>query len=152
METFSVSSPYFLTFLAAQVKLGGKGFLSRDFTVQDLILNKSDVHHLFPSNLLKKQGLSRYNQIANFAVAQSEINIKISDRPPSAYFAEVLAQCDTGVLKFGGITDRDELMDNLRQRCIPDGVFGPLAEHYETFLQERRRLMAGKARQYFSML
>src|SRR3954449_11437722 len=104
METSSVSSPYFLTFLAAQVKLGDKG-------------------------------LSRYNQIANFAVAQSEINIKISDRPPSAYFAEVLAQCDTGVLKFGGITDRDELMDNLRQHCIPDGVFGPLAEHYETFLQ-----------------
>jgi hypothetical protein len=152
METSSVSSPYFLTFLAAQVKLGDKGFLSRDFTVQDLILNKSDVHHLFPRNLLKKQGLSRYNQIANFAVAQSEINIKISDRPPSAYFAEVLAQCDTGVLKFGGITDRDELMDNLRQRCIPDGVFGPLAEHYETFLQERRRLMAEKVRQYFSML
>jgi hypothetical protein len=59
METSSVSSPYFLTFLAAQVKLGGKGFLSRDFTVQDLILNKSDVHHLFPCNLLKKQGLSR---------------------------------------------------------------------------------------------
>jgi hypothetical protein len=43
-------------------------------------------------------------------------------------------------------------MDNLRQHCIPDGVFGPLAEHYETFLQERRRLMAEKARQYFSML
>jgi hypothetical protein len=103
---------------------------------------------------LKKQGLSRgrYNQIANFAVAQSEINIKISDRPPSAYFAEVLAQCDTGVLKFGGITDHDELMDNLRQHCIPDGMFGPLAEHYETFLQERRRLMAEKVRQYFSVL
>src|SRR4051812_14345028 len=28
METFSVSSPYFLTFLAALVKLGDKGFLS----------------------------------------------------------------------------------------------------------------------------
>jgi hypothetical protein len=50
METSSVSSPYFLTFLAAQVKLGDKGFLSRDLTVQDLILNKSDVHHLFPRN------------------------------------------------------------------------------------------------------
>ena len=64
----------------------------------------------------------------------------------------MLAQCDTGVLKFGGITDRDELMDNLRQHHIPDGVFGPLAEHYETFLQERRRLMAEKVRQYFNML
>jgi len=49
-----------------------KGFLSRDIEVRDLILNKSDLHHLFPRGMLKKQGLSRgrYNQIANVVVAQ----------------------------------------------------------------------------------
>lgn len=154
METSSASSPYFLAFQAAQVKMGDKGFLSRDITVQDLILNKSDVHHLFPRNLLKKQGLSRgrYNQIANFVVTQSEINIRISDRAPSVYFAELLDQCATGAVRYGGITDRDELAANLACHCIPDAIFGDLADDYDAFLAQRRTLMADKIRAYFNML
>jgi hypothetical protein len=48
----------------------------------------SDVHHIFPRNHLKKQGLGRgrYNQIANFAISQSEINIAIGDKAPNVYF------------------------------------------------------------------
>jgi hypothetical protein len=84
MDTSSLNSPYFMCYLAAQVKLGDKGFLSRDITVRDLLLNRSDVHHVFPRNHLKAQGLSRgrYNQIANFVLAQSEINIAIGTSHP----------------------------------------------------------------------
>ncbi|MBI2214025.1 MAG: hypothetical protein HYU52_10295 [Acidobacteria bacterium] len=66
MDTSSTASPYFLAYQAAQVKLGDLGFLSRDITVRDLVLNRSDVHHVYPRNYLKKQGLTRtrYNQIA----------------------------------------------------------------------------------------
>ena len=68
------------------MKLGDRGFLSRDITVLDLLMNRSDVHHVYPRNHLKKQGLARgrYNQIANFVLAQSEINIAIGDRAPEA--------------------------------------------------------------------
>ena len=71
-----------------QIKLSDKGFLSRDITVRDLVLNRSDVHHLFPRNLLKNQGMSRgrYNQIANDEVPQSEINIAIGDKAPLNLF------------------------------------------------------------------
>ena len=102
LETSSAGSPYFLVFQAAQIKLNDKGFLSRDITVQDLILNRCDVHHLFPRNLLKKQGLSRsrYNQIANYALAQSEINITIGDKAPSVYFSELLEQCRSGTKRY----------------------------------------------------
>ena len=67
LDTSSSSSPYFRLMLAAQVKMNDHGFLSRDITVRDLILNKADVHHVFPRNFLKAQGLprGRYNQIAN---------------------------------------------------------------------------------------
>jgi hypothetical protein len=67
MDTSSSNSPYFLVFQAAQVKLNDKGFLSRDITVLDLVLNRTDVHHVFPRKYLKAQGLARgkYNQIAN---------------------------------------------------------------------------------------
>ena len=86
MDTSSAQSPYFLAYQAAQVKLGDKGFLSRDIKVSDLLLNRGDAHHVYPRNFLKKQGLARgrYNQIANFVLAQSEINIAIGEKSPQA--------------------------------------------------------------------
>lgn len=154
METSSSNSPYFLVFQAAQVKLQDKGFLSRDITVNDLILNRSDVHHLFPRNHLKQQGVprGRYNQIANYALAQSEINIAIGAKPPAVYFRELLEQCDGGPRKYGGITDPHALRDNLRQHCVPEAIFDGLAEDFEGFLVERRRLMAAKIQRYFATL
>ena len=89
------------------MKLGDKGFLSRDITVLDLLMNRSDVHHVYPRKHLKKQGLvaGRYNQIANFVLAQSEINIAIGDKPPEKYFEELAEQCAGGKKKYGGITE-----------------------------------------------
>ena len=50
----------------------------------DLLTNRSDVHHVYPKKHFQTQGLShgRYNQIANFVLAQSEINIAIGDGLP----------------------------------------------------------------------
>jgi hypothetical protein len=154
METSSINSPYFRVFQAAQVKLHDKGFLSRDITVHDLILNRSDVHHLFPRHFLKGQGLSRgrYNQIANYALAQSEINIAVGTKPPAQYFQELLEQCDGGPRKYGAITDLRDLNENLRQHCIPSGIFDGLAEDYDGFLSERRSLMAERIKTYFATL
>jgi hypothetical protein len=154
MVTSSVNSPFFRVFQAAQVKLNDKGFLSRDITVQDLIKNKSDVHHIFPRNYLKKYGMTRsqYNQIANYAVAQSEINIAIGDRPPSEYFPQLLEQCSGGPKRYGGITDSDSLYTNLQMHCIPDGVDVMTAADYDRFLQKRRELMAAKLKTYFEIL
>lgn len=154
METSSSISPYFLVYQAAQVKLKDRGFLSRDITVSDLLLNRSDVHHLFPRKYLKEQGLQRgqYNQIANFALAQSEINIAIGAKAPKIYFEELIKQCGGGKRRYGGITDMDELKANLRQHSIPEGIFNHLADEYGQFLQERRNLMALKIRDYFNTL
>jgi hypothetical protein len=79
MDTSSVISPYLSIFFAAQVKNGDRGFLSRDITVSTMIQNQGDIHHIYPRKFLKSQGLSRtkYNQIANYAMTQSEINIAI---------------------------------------------------------------------------
>lgn len=153
MNTSSSTSPYFRVFQAAQVKLADKGFLSRDITVRDLILNKCDVHHLFPRNHLKGQGMSkgRYNQIANYALAQSEINIAIGDKAPAVYFKELADQCNGGKKKYGGITDLDEMKANLAMNCIPDTLLNG-APDYDAFLEMRRRLMAAKIKTYFKTL
>ena len=154
MDTSSAQSPYFLAYQAAQVKLGDKGFLSRDITVRDLLLNRSDVHHVYPRNYLKKQGLSRgrYNQIANFVLAQSEINIAIGDKPPEQYFKVLVGQCTGGVKKYGGITDLDELRANLRMSCLPESLLDGDIPTYDDFLKARRTLMAQKIRSWFQAL
>jgi len=154
MDTSSGQSPYFLAYKAAQVKLGDKGFLSRDITVLDLLMNRSDVHHVYPRNHLKKQGLARgrYNQIANFVLAQSEINIAIGDKAPEQYFKELAEQCAGGKKKYGGITELDELRANLRMSCLPESLLDGEIPAYDDFLEERRKLMAQKIQIFFKGL
>ncbi len=154
MDTSSSTSPYFLAYKAAQAKLGDKGFLSRDITVRDLLLNRSDIHHVFPRNLLKKHGLQRgrYNQIANFVVAQSEINIQIGDKSPSVYFTELREQVSGGPKRYGGITSEAELRANLADNCVPMALLDGDGMDYDDFLAERRGLMALKIKTWFEGL
>lgn len=154
MDTSSPKSPYFLCYQAAQVRLGDKGFLSRDITVRDLLLNRSDVHHVYPKKHLKEQGLSRgrYNQIANFVLAQSEINIAIGDKSPTKYFAELAEQVRGGKKKYGGITHEEELRANLRSHCLPDSMLDGEIPDYDNFLEERRKRMALKIKEWFEKL
>ncbi len=154
MDTSSGQSPYLLAYKAAQVKLSDKGFLSRDITVQDLLLNRVDVHHVFPRNYLKKQGLARgrYNQIANFVLAQSEINITIGDKSPDVYFKELGSQCSGGAKKYGGIVDGHEMRANFAMNCLPASLLEGVMPSYDDFLEERRKLMALKIKQWFEVL
>ncbi|ACZ38996.1 GmrSD restriction endonuclease domain-containing protein [Sphaerobacter thermophilus] len=154
MTTSVASSPYFRVFQAAQVKMNDRGFLSQDISVRDLIEVKSDLHHIFPRHFLKSHGMSRgqYNQIANYAVTQSEINIAIGSKEPGVYFRELREQCQGGPRRYGNITDLDMLRENLRAHCIPEGMEEMTVEDYPAFLAERRKLMARKIRRYFESL
>ena len=154
MDTSSGQSPYFQAFRAAQVKFGDKGFLSRDITVRDLLLNRADVHHVYPRNMLKKQGLQRgrYNQIANFVVAQSEINIAIGDASPAKVFEALHGQISGGKVVYGGIRDREALERNLVENCIPLGMLDGAIPSYDDFLIERRKLMAQRIKAWFESL
>lgn len=154
MNTSAATSPYFRVFEAAQVKMNDTGFLSRDITVRELIEVKSDVHHVFPKDFLKKHEVARaqYNQIANYVVAQSEINIAIGNKEPCQYFTQVLDQCNGGDKRYGNIDDLDLLRGNLRMHCIPEGTEQMTIGDYSGFLAERRYLMAHKIRMYFEAL
>ena len=154
MDTSVTSSPLFNVFLAAQIKNNDKGFLSRDVAVKDLVELKGDSHHIFPKEYLKKQGFNRsiYNQIANYAMAQSEINIAIGASAPSIYLNDVLEQCRGGQLKYGGIQSEEDLMKNMQIHCIPLEIFQMTASDYNDFLEIRRKLMSRKIRDYFLSL
>ena len=104
--------------------MNDRGFLSRDITVRALLEVRSDIHHIFPSSYLKDHGIPRaqYNQIGNYGVTQTEINIGISNKEPKIYFNELFDQCNGGPKLYGNITDLGELRENMRMHCIPQGV------------------------------
>jgi hypothetical protein len=154
MDTSSSTSPYFIAYQAAQARLGDRGFLSSGITVRDLLINRGDKHHVFPRKYLQRGGASRssYNQIANFVMAQSEINIAIGDKAPEVYFGELREQMNGGPKRYGGITDAEELRANLVMNCLPMSLLDGEPLDYVAFLVERRRLMAEKIRQWVAVL
>lgn len=154
MNTSVASSPYFNVYLASQVYNHDKGFLSKDISVQDLILNKGDVHHIFPKNYLKKVGMNRgkYNQIANYVIMQSEINIAIGDKAPSDYFTRLFENVNNGNNYYGAIKEPEKLDSNLAMHCIPKDINKMESSDYEKFLLQRRVLMSKKIKEYFKKL
>lgn len=148
------SSPSFNVFLASQVRGNDRGFLSKEITVGDLITYRGDIHHIFPRNFLKKKGMKRgrYNQIANYVYMQQEVNIAIGDKAPEIYFTELKAQCEGAAVKYGGIDSMEELSDNFAANCIPLSIFDMTVDDYDSFLQQRRSLMAKKIKAYYQSL
>ncbi len=154
LDTSVASSPYFHVFLASQVKANDRGFLSRDVLVSDLISLRGDIHHLFPKDYLKKNGLdrSKYNQIANYVYMQSEINIKVGNKPPKDYFNLVISQLEENNQQVSGISTKEQLLDNLRMNCVPTEILEMEIDDYSEFLNLRRKLMATKIKEYYHSL
>lgn len=148
------SSPFYRLYLAAQCALSDKGFLSKGISVRDMVIHRGDVHHIYPKNYLKEQGYlqNKYNQIANYALTQQEINIKISDKSPEQYLQEVLNQCETKELVYGGIDSVEGLKENFEMNCIPEYMLRGEVPDFETFLKDRQVLMAKKIKRYYESL
>lgn len=155
LETTSTISPFFQTFLAAQVTTNARGFLSKGITVAAMHQQSGDIHHIVPKDYLQKNGYpdrGDYNQVANFVLTETSINISISNKPPTTYMAEVGTQIETGVLTLGEITDADDLARNLEENAIPADLPTVEAGSYREFLVDRRKLMASAIRDYYMLL
>ena len=155
LETSSINSPFFNIFIAAQVFFGSRSLLSSSSKVADLVSITGDVHHIFPREYLKQNGFddkSFYNQVANYTYLDTGVNISIGKKAPDDYFSAALAQCDTGEIVVGTITDRNLFFKNLTANCIPHPVIEMTAEHYPEFLMERRKQMAQRIKEYYLSL
>jgi hypothetical protein len=152
LNTSVKSSPFFHLFTMAQIRNGDKAFLSKAIEVKHLIEERGDIHHIFPKKYLQANGFNnrnQYNQIANYAYMQQEINIAIKDKAPEVYMKQIEEQCKKKTGKYGEIQDMNEIEYNLGENCIPTNIFSMNADHYEEFLEERRKLMAEKIRSYY---
>lgn len=155
LETSSVNSPAFNTFLAAQINQNCNSMLMNGTKIADLITISGDVHHIFPKNYLQKNGIkskTKYNQVANYIYLDTQVNKAISDEAPAVYFSKVKEQCQTKNVVFGNIMSDALLKTNLAENCIPNNVDQMTFENYDEFLQKRRMLMADMIHKYYLML
>lgn len=155
LETISVNSPAFNTFLAAQDYLKSSSMLMKGTMVSDLITISGDVHHIFPKAYLKRNGVEtkgRYNQVANYTYLDTQINKAIRDDAPCEYFDVILEQCKSKTQKIGNIMDENELYVNLAENAIPAEVVHMKVEDYDAFLVNRRKMMAEMIEKYYKAL
>lgn len=102
-------------------------------------------HHIFPRNYLNNIGIKDkrdYNQIANFVLIEYKDNINISDTSPNEYWPEMI----------NSLSERDtiDLEENYVERYDLPEEFWKL--DYNSFLKERRKLMAKSIKNYFESL
>ena len=83
---------------------------------------------------------------------QQETNIAIGDDSPDVYLAEVRRQCETGVTRYGGIVNHDDLVANFAENAMPVDLLSGEFETYDDFLAARRILMSQKIRRYYESL
>jgi hypothetical protein len=156
LETSSSTSPYFNTFVAAQVWNSDRSLLSTSSKVMDII-TAGDVHHIFPKDYLKKNNIdekSLYNQVANYVHLDTSVNIAISNNAPVVYFGTALRQArgESITPPIGTITSETDFWSSLSTNAIPNSVVNMEARDYPQFLQERRKLMANKIKDYYYSL
>lgn len=152
LETSSVNSPAFNTFIAAQINLNCNSMLMNGTKVADLITVTGDVHHIFPRAYLKNNGVdnkTKYNQVANYIYLDTQVNKAIRDDAPYIYFTKAKTQCTTKNIEFGNISDENLLKTNLEENCIPANIFNMTVSDYDDFLQKRRKLMAAHVEKYY---
>jgi len=155
LETSSINTPAFNTFIAAQVRLNYSSLLWDGEKVADLITISGDVHHIFPRAYLKANGVdnkTKYNQVANYIYLTPPVNKAISDNAPYIYFTQAKNQCQTKELVVGNICDEALLVTNLAENCIPENIAEMDVSSYDSFLIERRKLMAKLIEKYYKGL
>ena len=155
LETSSVNSPAFNTFIAAQINLNCNSMLMNGTKISDLVTISGDVHHIFPRAYLKSNGVdnkTKYNQVANYIYLDTQVNKAISDDAPCVYFARAKQQCETKKIVLGNISDSDLLASNLEENCIPNNIDAMDVSSYDAFLLERRKMMAALIERYYKGL
>lgn len=150
----STINPTYLVYLAAQVYNNDLSLLSHNITVRYLIELAGDVHHIFPKEYLKGNNFGRnlYNQDANYAYLDTQVNKSIGKKAPHEYLGAAVRQCETKQIACGSIIDLELLRQNLEANCIPFETCEMDYTRYEEFLAERRKRMAKKIRSYYESL
>jgi hypothetical protein len=147
LDTSSATSPLLYAYLASLNLMGARALFSKKRTVDALdpaihsIKSTVERHHLFPKNYLSGLGFSgtrETNQLANFALLEWNDNVAIADSPPSEYQP-----------KYWSRLQPKEQAKQTYWHALPAGWE---SMEYQTFLTERRKLVAQIVRDGYTHL
>lgn len=94
-------------------------------------------HHVFPKAVLKGAYTAREaDDIANLAFIGGETNRRISDKPPSQYFAPLIEKSGS---------------DNFKNQCIPTTPELLDVDAYKSFLTERRKIVSQRLNEFLEV-
>ncbi|MDR1602001.1 MAG: hypothetical protein LBS42_06185 [Tannerella sp.] len=93
-----------------------------------------------------------YWNVSFYVYMQSEINIKIGNRPPKEYFGLIQSHIQNANPQISGISTETKLLENLRMNCVPTEILDMELKDYQEFLAMRRKLMAEKIKGYYFTL
>lgn len=147
LDSSSARNPELFAYTAAQNRLGAPVLFSHK-KVSDLLdpsikakKKPLERHHLFPRAWLEQEGvqdLKRINQVGNFALLEWPDNIDISDDSPTVYVPKLQARFPA-----------EEWRRMHECHALPESWH---TLDYDTFLIERRKLMAAIIRAGFESL
>lgn len=83
---------------------------------------------------------------------QSEVNIKVGNKPPKDYFELIKSQIQDENRQVSGLSTEQDLLDNLKMNCVPTEIMDMNVNDYQDFLTLRRKLMAQKIKAYYFSL
>src|SRR5690606_29816790 len=154
LDSSSTVNNAYLCYLAAQCKSNEQSFLSGSLTVRSLIEQRGDVHHVFPKDYLAKNGFkkSEYNQVANYVYTEQAINIKLGNASPKVYMEKIQNDIKLDKNEITSLKSIEGLDLNLQTHCIPSNLNQLDADQYTEFLNERRKLMAQKIKEFYKGL
>ncbi len=147
LETSSPRSPALFAYYAALNLLDARVLFSK-MKVSELFdpafkgqRSSLERHHLFPRAYLKNLGYEstrEINQVANYALVEWFDNMSITDQPPAEYFPVYERRFS-----------KEELQEMMYWHALPEDWH---LMDYETFLAERRKLIARVVRHGFEKL
>ncbi len=135
----STRSPYFSMLFFISKQKGVQDWLS-GIALTESAKGKAHAiqfHHIFPKAQLKKIGIdkSEINDLSNLTFIVGRTNRKISDRKPSEYIPEIVAERTTKVFVDNYISDDKSLWE---------------LENYQKFLKDRRGKLANEINTFVS--
>jgi hypothetical protein len=154
LESSSVNNNAYNIYLAAQCINNNTAFLSKTMKISSLIEQRGDVHHIFPKKYLMNHGFPQkaYNQVANFVYTEQATNIKVGMLKPQEYLDKVKSQIESNTNEISTLDSLKGLNENLIANDIPGIIETASHSDYETFLENRRKLMANKLKAYYEQL
>ncbi|MGN0465485.1 MAG: DUF262 domain-containing protein [Lachnospiraceae bacterium] len=143
-------SVFYSIYLATLIRTNTKALYSKEILVKDLLEEKVDKTLLFTKAYLQKHNAKGdATELANTVFIDKDVKTALKRKAPNEYGEILLEYCERGTAIGKEIVTREELLESMKENCIPKTIFTMDTTQFPLFLEVRRKMMAEKIRDYY---